>query len=77
MPIRWLTGMQKLENGQTKGRCNVCKMEFVSIAGSQRAAQDELRKMFDSHVCRSGNETHSNVHANRSEGQNAEDVTGH
>jgi hypothetical protein len=55
MPTRWLTGMHKLEDGQTIGKCNVCKVKFASSAVGVQAAQDELRNMFDCHVCDSAN----------------------
>jgi hypothetical protein len=77
MPIRWLTGMQKLESGQTVGRCNVCKMEFVSSAASQRTAQDELRNLFDTHVCHSGDKTRRGMYTTQTDDQTTEDATGH
>ena len=76
MPIRWLTGMQKLESGQTVGRCNVCKMEFVSSAASQRTAQDELRDRFDTHVCHSRDKTRRALYTTQTDGQITEDATG-
>jgi hypothetical protein len=76
MPIRWLTGMQELESGQTVGRCNVCKMDFVSSAASQRTAQDELRNLFDTHVCHSGDKPRRDLFTTQTDGENTEDATG-
>ncbi len=76
MPTRWLTGMQKLESGQTKGKCNVCKMEFVSSATSQRTAQDELWNLFDTHVCQSGEKPGRDLYTTQTDGQITEDATG-
>jgi hypothetical protein len=76
MPTRWLTGMHKLESGQTVGRCNVCKMEFLSSAASQRTAQDELRNLFDTHVCHSGEKPRRGKYTSQNDGQITEDAIG-
>jgi hypothetical protein len=76
MPIRWLTGMQKLDSGQTVGKCNVCKMEFASNAAFPRTAQDELQSTFDTHVCHSGNKAHKNIYTNRTGGEISDKATG-